>query len=267
MKKIELSVIIVNFNTKKLLKDCIDSIIKYKKDLKIEVIVIDNGSKEKIDDLSFKISNYSLIQNNTNQGFSVANNQGIKAAKGRFILLLNSDTKVKEGAIQNLLEFAKQAPNSGVVGARLLNKDGSTQSSCLNFPTLLGAINQYWLKSSKKYDKYAPKSDKPTKVDAVVGAAFLITPEALEKVGLLDERYFFFFEDLDYCRRAKKQGLDVWYLPSAEIVHYHGASGTKITNKANQWRRLIPSSKIYHGILKYYLIYFVMWTSQKIWRN
>jgi GT2 family glycosyltransferase len=114
------------------------------------------------------------------------------------------------------------------------------------------------------FELFVPKGDKPVEVDAVVGASFLITPMARKKVGLLDERYFMYFEDLDYCRRVNKLGLKVYYLPSAKIIHYHGASGKKIVKPAFQWKRLIPSSKIYHGALTHYLINFIIWLGQKI---
>jgi len=99
---------------------------------------------------------------------------------------------------------------------------------------------------------------------AVVGAAFLITPEAISRIGVLDERYFMYFEDLDYCRRVKKAGLKTYYLPEAEFTHLHGESGKGLSSSENQWRRLVPSSQIYHGILIHYLIILIMWTSQKV---
>ena len=112
-------------------------------------------------------------------------------------------------------------------------------------------------------DKYCPKGSGATKVEAVVFAAAIITSVALTRVGLLDERYFMYFEDLDFCKRVWKSGLKVYYLPLAEVIHYHGASGRDIADSANQWRRLIPSSKIYHGVLKHYLIFAIMWLGQK----
>ena len=94
-------------------------------------------------------------------------------------------------------------------------------------------------------------------------AAFLITPQAKKKVGLLDERYFMFFEDHDYCKRVGEAGLKIFYYPKALVVHHHGESGKMLADEDNQWRRLIPSSKIYHGALKHYLLNFIIWSSQK----
>ena len=179
------------------------------------------------------------------------------------MLLLNSDTIVKDKSLKELVSFAEKTSRVGVVGAKLLNKDGSIQPSCFNFPTLTRAIRQHWLGLDNSLDKYVPKSNKPILVDAVVGAAFLITPEALNSVGLLDERYFFFYEDLAYCRSISEAGLKTYYLPTAEIVHLHGASGKNLAKNDSQWKRLIPSSKIYHGTMKHYVFNFILWSGQK----
>lgn len=263
----DLSIIIVSYNTRKLTLDAIKSVIKDTSIKKKEIIVVDNGStdrsNEAVRNFQFTIPNLRLIENNNNLGFSKANNQGIRIAKGKYILLLNSDTRVKKGSFKKLLDFAKKHPDAGVVGARLLNKDGSIQESCFNFPTIKCAINQYWLHKGSSLAKYTPKDKRPVEVDSVIGAAFLITPKALKKLGGLDERYFFYYEDLAYCREVRKKGLKVYYLPSAKVIHYHGASGKKSVESDNQWRRLIPSSKIYHGLFGHYVFNFILWSGQK----
>lgn len=261
----DVSILIVNYNTKDLTLDCIDSILDEGSDLKSEIIVIDNGSTDgSIDHLEKLERNavIKLIENSENAGFSKANNQGIKVAKGEYILLLNSDTKVKKYAIERMVEFAKKHPETGAVGARLLNADGTLQESAFPFPTIERAVKQYWLGQKGLLDKYAPKSIEP--VDVLVMAAFLITPRALKEVGALNERHFMFFEDFDYCRALHKAGLKIYYLPDAEVIHYHGASGKKVMDPENQWRRLIPSSKIYHGFVTHYIIWFIMWSGQKL---
>lgn len=259
MKK-DLSIIIVNFNTKDLVLDCIDSIKKSKPKVDHEIIVVDNGS---IDPLTIS-KDYKLIKNKENLGFAKANNQGINVANGKYILLLNSDTKVKKESIDHLFEFAVSHPEAGAIVPKLLNDDGSPQSSVFKLPTVFKAIKEYWFGEKEEFSKYIPSGSKPQEIEASVMAAFLITPIALEKVGKLDERYFMFFEDLDYCRKLKKVGLKIYYLPDSEVIHYHGASGGALTNEDNQWRRLIPSSKVYHGMVKHSLINFILWTGQKI---
>lgn len=264
-----LLIIIVNYNTGKLLANCIESIKKTTKnftDPECEVIVVDNASTD--DSMSFlKATGYKYklkaISNKQNLGFARAVNQGIRKSKVKYKLLLNPDTVVKDEAIKKLLDFAKSQEDAGVVGARLLNPDGSFQKSVMHFPTIWRAIQEFWF-GRKTYSKYAPTGSQPVIVDAVVGAAFLITPAALQKVGLLDERYFMYFEDLDYCRRVKNAGLKVYYLSDAEIIHYHGVSGRSLASQENQWKRLIPSSKIYHGTINHYLITFIILLAQKI---
>jgi GT2 family glycosyltransferase len=256
MKK-DLSIVIVNYNTKDLVLDCIASIKKSKPKVPYEIIVIDNGSADPVT----ASKDYKLIKNKENLGFSKGVNQGIKGAKGNHILLLNSDTKVKTGSIDKLFEFAQNYPDAGAVAPKLLNEDGSAQGSVFKLPNLFRSIRQYWLKENSELDKYTP--DKVETVEAASMAAFLITPQALKKVGHLNEKYFMYFEDLDYCRSIKKSGLKIYFLPDSEVIHHHGKSGEALAEKKDQWRRLVPSSKIYHGLLSYYLISFVMWTGQK----
>ena len=178
-------------------------------------------------------------------------------------MLLNSDTVVKKGAFEKLVGFAERTKDAGVIGARLLNPDGTLQASCYSFSVVSNAIREYWLGKKGAYQKYKVTGPDPATCDAIVAAAFLITPAALEKVGVLDERYFMYNEDLDYCRRVWKVGLKVYYLPQAEVVHYHGESGKHLADPENQWRRLIPSSKIYHGLIKHHILTFILWSGQK----
>src|SRR3990172_11641435 len=258
----DLSIIIVNFNTKKLTINCVKSVIESKPKMKYEIIVVDNGSDELFETSDFVNYGVKIIRNDTNLGFAKANNQGIRKAKGKYIVLLNSDTRVKKYTIDSIYEFAKSQSEAGVIAPRLLNPDGSVQGSVFRFPTIGRAIKQYWLGKKGLLEKYAPGGNEAHEVEAVVGAAFLITPEAFNKVGLLDERYFMYFEDLDYCRRVRQNGLKTYYLPKAEVIHYHGESGRKILDAPNQWRRLIPSSKFYHAVIKHNLINFIIWSSR-----
>lgn len=250
---IDVSIIIVNFNTKKLVEDCVASIKRNIKKVSYEIIVVDNDSDEKLE----KLEKVKFIYNKSNLGFAKANNQGIKLAKGRNILLLNSDTLVSRGSIDKLVEFADQTPDAGVIVPRLYNINGSIQSSCFRFPTVSLALKQYFFNGGKLLDKYFPRSEKPTLVDVAVMAAFLITPQALKKVGKLDEKYFMYFEDFDYCQRIHKANLKIYYLPSADVVHIHGASGG-----VNKY--LIDSAKKYHGFVGYYTYTFILWLGQKI---
>ena len=263
---LDLSVIIVNLNTRKLTLDCIKSALAEGPETKKEIIVVDNGSTDGSVEALEALARQKLItfiKNKENLGFAKANNQGIRIAKSKYLLLLNSDTIVKRGALAKLVEFAESTPDAGIVGSKLLNIDGSLQSSCFHFPTIANAVKEYFLGQKGYFKKFAPKGKKPTPVDALVGAAFLITPAAFKRAGLLDERYFAYFEDIDYCRKAWQTGLKVYYLPSSEIIHYHGATFKKMAKREDQWRKLIPGSKIYHGVVKHYVINTILWIGQK----
>lgn len=265
-----LSIVIVNLNTKDLTVGCIRSIQKEAKNLSFEVLLTDNGSNDgsieafkKIKEEPYWKDRFTLILNDSNTGYGKANNQGIRKSTGKYVLLLNNDTVVHKDALQNLIKFAEQTPDAGVVGSKLLNIDGTHQMSCFNFPTIKNAINEYFLNKKGLFDKFAPKGKLPVTVDSVVGAAFLITPKAKKLVGILDERYFAYFEDIDYCRQTWKKGLKVYYLPDSVITHYHGATFKKLANENERWRKLIPSSKIYHGLVKHYVINAIIWSGQK----
>ncbi len=262
----DLSIIIPNFNTKKLLKECLDSLKRNKGSLKMEVIVVDNGSEDSSVDYLKKNLQGETIQAillDQNWGFAGAVNRGIKQAKGKFILLLNVDTQVLEETLKETINFVQDHPQA-ITGLQLINPDGSIQPSVYHFPSLLRAIKEFWLGREDSYQKYYPRTKKPIKVDAVTGAAMVIPRKVIKKIGSLNEKYFFYFEDLDYCRQAKKAGLAVYYLPSAKVLHHHGAAGKDLPEITHQW--LVESSKKYNGLLKYYLLTLIIGLGQK-WRK
>ena len=284
VKLMNLSIIIVNYNTRDLLQDCLKSIYTlYPKPYTLEVIVVDNGSTDGSAEMvtsgqwlvasektkKTPITNHQspatirLIKNQTNLGFAKAVNQGIRQSSGKNILFLNSDIVVKKNALVKLLAFVENHPQAGLVGGRLLNPNGSPQGSCFFLPTLWRVVKEFWFgnKGFSVVKKYVPEGKGPSEVEAVTGAVFLIPRKILAKVGLLDEHYFMYFEDLDYCRRARKAGLKVFYVPQAEFIHYHGLSGKKIPEKTQKW--LVESSKIYHGLWKYWLLTFIIKTGRK----
>jgi len=262
-----LSIVVASYNTKDLTVACINSIIKLDPKLDYEIIVVDDGSKdgsvEALKEIDKNNSKVRVIINKENLGYVRTNNKGIRASSGKYVLLLNSDTVVRKGALEALVKFAQNHKDAGVVGAKLLNADESLQPSCYHLPTIKNAIYEYWFGHKGLFEKYAPKGDDSSEVEALVGAAFLITPEALKRVGMLNSAYKSYFEDMDYCRAVGRNGLKVYYLPSAEILHYHGASFSKLADEKNRWRKLIPSSKIYHGVFRHYLINAIIWIGQK----
>ncbi len=278
-----LSIIIVNYNTKELLKNCLKPMADDQWLMNNgEIIVVDNnstdGSKENLKkmtngqwlmtkegkkDQSSIINHQSLkvIFNDRNLGFAKAVNQGISKSDGEYILLLNTDTQVNSGDIEELIDFAKTNSQAGIVAPRLLNSDGTIQPSCYKLPTIKGAVEKFWFGKENSFGKYTPKSNQPVEVEAAVGAVWLLPRSTIKKVGLFDEKYFLYYEDIDYCRRLKQAGLKVFYLPQVKITHLHGASGKKLGDKPNKW--LIESSKKYHGTIKHHLINFIIWSGQK----
>lgn len=253
-----LSIVIVSYNTREILKRCLGSLPK-----KFEIFVVDNASSD--DSVTMIRKNFpkvKLIINKENLGFAKAVNQALRVIQNGAVLLLNSDTLVKGKTLNKLIEFEKQV-QPAIIGLKMLNTDGTVQGSCFYLPTVKRAILEYLLGKKNYFSKYAPQGKNPVEVEAVSGGAMMISREVIDKIGLFDERFFMYFEDLDYCRRAKKTGLKVYFLPTAEIIHEHGASGIKLAGSKDQWKRLIPSSKIYHGWLKHSFISFILWSGQK----
>ncbi|OQA93458.1 MAG: N-acetylglucosaminyl-diphospho-decaprenol L-rhamnosyltransferase [Microgenomates group bacterium ADurb.Bin219] len=271
----DLTIVIVSFNTKKQLKKCLSSITEESQKIRKEIVVVDNASdegsaeevrkfikfiKSKNKDSKIKLS---LIENKENLGFAKAVNQGLRQFEGGVVLLLNSDTQVKPGALEKLLEFEKKV-RPAIIGLKMLNPDGSVQGSVFNLPTAKRAVEEFWLGRKGSFSKFTPNSGMPMVVEAVSGGAMAISREVVDKIGLLDERYFMYFEDLDYCRRARKAGFKIFYFPQAQVIHEHGASGRNLAEKDDQWKRLIPSSKIYYGRLRHYLIFFITLIGQRL---
>lgn len=256
----KVAVAIVNYNTSVLTVQCLAS-LSMEAEYIDKIYVVDNassdGSVKEINKFFEENSGIKgeVIENKKNFGFAHANNQVIRKSESKYILLLNSDTKVSKGIVKSLLEFAIEHPDAAVIVPKLLNTDGSPQKSVRKLPTLARAIKEYWLGIENEYEYYAPKGNDAVEVECASAAAFFITPKGLAEVGELDESYFFYFEDVDYCRRVKQKKLKIYYLPYAKVVHLMGESGKEITDAANQWRRLVPGSIRYHGMLKHKLIY------------
>lgn len=247
MLRPEVSIIIVNYNTAREIETCLISIQNSKgKSQNLEIIVVDNASTDNSVKVIKKFFQVKLIQNKENLGFAKANNIGAAAATGNFFFFLNPDCEIQKDTIQKLLEFAKKNPNS-IIGPKLSNPDGSQQGSCYNLPTIWGAIKEFWLNVKGAYEKFAPTGDKPVKVQAIVGAAMLVSKNIFEKIGGFSEKYFLYYEDLDFCQRATKLGIPVYYHPQAIVTHSLGRAGGNLEH-------LKKSAKIYHGAAIYWLI-------------
>jgi len=229
----DLSVIIVNWNTKEFLLPCVRSALESAQGISSEVIVVDNGSRDGSgEEVKKKFPFIHLIENKKNLGFAKAANQGLEKASGGYLLLLNPDTQVKGSAIERLVSFMESHPEAGVAGGQLLNADASRQNSIANFPSLatelLNKSLLRWL-----FPKRFPGKErgylKPIEVDSVIGACMVVRWDTLDQVGLLDEDYFLFLEETDWCYRMKRRGWKVFHVPQAEIIHFQGKSAEKET--------------------------------------
>jgi GT2 family glycosyltransferase len=225
----DLSVIVLNWNTRNLLAQCLRSLQLQESGLsQLEVIVVDNGSTDgSLGLVRTSFPHVRVIANSANRGFSEANNQGIQAATGRYVLLLNSDTVVMEGALGALVTYADNHPGVGVVGPKLLNPDGTLQPSGGRLPTPASiTLELLLLDRLRERPRYGTRRDysHPADVDEVSGAAMLIRHEVIRQIGGLDEKFTFGYEDVDFCLRARHAGWRIHYVPEARIVHEWGAS-------------------------------------------
>jgi GT2 family glycosyltransferase len=232
----DLSIIIVNWNTKEYLLPCLKSIFKGGQGTGWEVIVVDNGTRDgSREELKKVFPSAHLIENEKNFGFAKAANQGLQKASGKYALLLNPDTQVKNGAIERLVSFMDAHSDVGVAGAQLLNADGTKQNSIANFPSLgtelMNKSLLRWL-FPKKFPGKERNYSEPIEVDSVIGACMMVRRDTLDKVGLLDEDYFLFLEETDWCYRMKKEGWRIYHVPQAEIYHFQGKSAETVKKRA-----------------------------------
>jgi GT2 family glycosyltransferase len=260
--KPQVSIIIPTWNTCKITLKCIKTIEKYLPSGFAQIIVVDNDSTDNTQQIFSKLSNLTYIRNTSNFGFSKANNIGAKKATADYFFFLNSDIELIDNSLLELIKYAKSRPQLGLIGPKFLNPDLTPQGSVTPPQTPLNAFKEFWLKQ-KAYSKYIPIGNYPSPVWAISGGAVLISHADFQKVGGWDEKYFFYFEDLELCRQIKKLKKQIIYYPQCQIVHHHGTSGTAVTGSQSQWRRLIPGSIKYHGYFMHYLINFIIWSSQK----
>lgn len=255
---IDLSVIIVNWNTKDLLRNCLNSIYKTINNLIFEVIVVDNASADgSVKMLENEFPSVTRIINQENKGFGAANNQAFLIMKGKYALLLNSDTVLTSDAVNKLYNFFDTNEKTGIVCGQLLNADGSKQNSVASFPSLLTlstntSLLEFLLPGwfpSKRY-----KHTLPIEVDSAIGACMMIRKKALDEAGIFDERYFFFFEETDLAYMMRLKGWKIYHIPDAFIYHLQGQSiGHNINSRIEFFRSRYQFLKKWHNPLYFYL--------------
>jgi len=236
---LDLSIIIVNWNTGTLLRDCLGSLAAAIGDLSCEVLVVDNASSDgSAAMVRTEFPDYQLIEGGGNLGFSRGNNLALGRARGRTVLLLNPDTVCPPDSLRVLYRFMESKQNVGAVGPRLIDGEGRPTLTWGRFPRTryhwLGCLDPRvrWLRGplARRFTVVPDRRDPSAVVEYVTGACFLIPRPALERVGPLDERFFMYFEETDWCRRARALGLDVWYCAETEVVHLEGRAAETVSD-------------------------------------
>ncbi|MBI5837408.1 MAG: glycosyltransferase [Candidatus Eisenbacteria bacterium] len=259
-----LSVVIVHYETPDLLEECLRSLAE-SGDMPAEILVVDNSHRRPARPVVERFPGVRLIENTENSGFARAVNQGVRGTTGEWVMVLNPDTRVRPGALRELERFGGEHPEAGIVAPRLLNPDGTLQHSCRRFYTLRTLLYRRtflarWMQDSPvtrahlmlDFDHLEPRA-----VDWVLGGAMLVRRRAVEDVGGADERFFLYFEDVDWCYRMGKRGWKVWYVPAAEIEHRHRRESTR--DLAGLRRHIVSSLRFYE---KWSLLLYVAKRSQ-----
>lgn len=259
----DLSIIIVNWNTRELLAQCLTSIYQHPPACEFDVWVVDNASADgSVQMLRERFPAVHVIANNQNVGFAAANNQGIESSRGEYVLLLNSDTIVQPEALSLMFAFSRAHPEAGIVGAALLNPDGSPQRCFGRLPNLLtesvGAwgLDRQW-PLSQLYDCKLDDTIEYRQTGWIMGAAMLIRRQVLRPVGLIDESYFMYSEEIDLCYRIARAGWKNYVLPAARIIHLGGQSTrqTLALMKAELFRSKTKYFRKHHGAMAATLVH------------
>lgn len=237
-----LSIVIVNFNTRELLKACLRSVEASRTAWPWELFVVDNASADgSADMVAAEFPWATLIRSESNRGYAYANNLGLRRAAGSYLLLLNPDTVLPPDALQQMVEYMDAHPEAGIAGPKLVRQDGSLDLACrrsfpspeVSFYRMLG-LSKLFPRSSRfgRYNLTYLDPDRPAEVDSVVGAFMIVRSEAVSQVGMLDESFFMYGEDLDWAFRIKSRGWKVLYNPAVVVLHYKGESSRRHSRKA-----------------------------------
>lgn len=247
---IDLSIIILSYKSKEDLVRLLPSVflsdeVSFSENsalrFQAELIVVDNGSNDGTLEwlqawhLSQGDKRVKIIKN-INNGFAAGNNLGIAKAKGRYILLLNPDTEINPDTLAEVLGFMERTTQAGICGSKVVRIDGSLDLACKRrFPNPWNAFLRLFLLSKNNYNKLDTNENEIQEVDSVMGAFLLIRKSVVEKIGPLDEDFFMYGEDIDWCWRCKEAGFQVWYYPETQITHYKGSSSKKVPEQAINW--------------------------------
>jgi len=234
-ERVDVSIIIVNWNTRDLLAQCLQSVYDTVNDLDFEVIVVDNASADgSVAMVQERFPRVQLIENQENIGFAAANNQAMQISRGNYVWLLNSDTIVLNDALEKMVAFMQAHPEIGAISSRLLNKDGSLQDFPKTYPTLINELSRalyiYNFVTWLKRRGMVSRGERTREVDRIKGASMLVRRQTINAVGGMSEDYFMYAEEDDWCFRIKRQGWKIYYYPKAEVIHYEGSSVKQISH-------------------------------------
>lgn len=239
MSTLDLSIVIVNWNTREMTRACLESTFAGLGDLSAEVIVVDNASEDgSAEMVAEAFPQAVLIRNTDNRGFAAANNQGFEIARGEMVLLLNSDTLVHGQVLPDSVAWLRANPEVGAMGCRVLNTDGSVQLTCSMYPSILNQLlltSGLWkLPRPRFFGRYHMtdwQRDSQRDVDVISGCYLLVRKSAIDQVGPLDEAFFFFGEETDWCRRMRDAGWRLTFAPVGEITHHGSVSARKLNHR------------------------------------
>jgi GT2 family glycosyltransferase/lipopolysaccharide/colanic/teichoic acid biosynthesis glycosyltransferase len=248
------AIVIVSYNTRKLIRRCLESLQARPSRTPLEVVVVDNASRDgSVEMLQAEFPHVRVVANRRNLGYSAAVNIGLESTASDYVLILNPDIVVAEGAVDRLVEFMDATPDAGIAAAKLLNTDGTLQYSCRGFYTPMTLLMRRTplgkLRPNSRtirrhlmldYDHATPRA-----VDWVIGACMMVRRAAADSVGGMDERFFLYFEDVDWCFRMSRQGWKVWYLPQAEMVHEHRRESARPRLSRSFWAHLGSMLRFY----------------------
>lgn len=249
----DVSVVIVNRNTRELLRACLDSLAAEREQLEIQVIVVDNASEDGSAGMVRRnFPEAVLLRNAGNTGFAFPNNQGIAESTGRYVMLLNSDTEVRPGALATLVRFMDSKRDAGACGPLLRYPDGRVQPSCSSFPTPwvhfcdITFLDRLFPRSRRFSDMITWFAhDRTAVVEQPAGAALLVRREAIEQVGGLDERFAIYYNDVDWCYRIHRAGWEIYFVHDAEVIHHQGVTTRNENRELGLTREMVRNRRDY----------------------
>lgn len=258
---LDITISIVNWNTKEYLRQCLNSIREYTRGIKYETIVVDNASSDNSTQMIREEFPYvNLIANKRNYGFAKANNQSLEVASGRYFLILNPDTKLLNNAFKKMIDFMDDHFDAGAIGCKVLNPDLTLQLSCRTFPSFSSVVWDYIFLSSyfpknKIFGKYRMSHWNHNcicQIDQPMGCCLMIRKEALASIGVFDEKFYMYFEEVDLCYRLKKKGWQIYFTPEAQILHFggRGTSQAEIQMFIERQRSMYKFYKKHYGNLQ-----------------